>query len=150
MVTKCARKSTSSTRKSETKRQSRRSSLHKRRTCCGLASTLLPVSGKHSLDKTLLVYVTFCDCGCVERARGRGWSTPHREHVAGYGFLFATPWAWLLDHPRWLGNVHNRSLMALIGYVLFLWIPASLYSGCLWLLFFGLGFRRSTGGTAEN
>ena len=22
----------------------------------------------------------------------------HREHIAGYGFLFATRWAWLLDH----------------------------------------------------
>jgi hypothetical protein len=55
----------------------------------------------------------------------------YREHVVGYGFLFAAPWAWLLDHPGWFRSVHNRSLMALIGYVLFLWIPAALYSGCL-------------------
>jgi hypothetical protein len=26
----------------------------------------------------------------------------YREHVVGYGFLFAAPWAWLLDHPSWL------------------------------------------------
>jgi hypothetical protein len=74
----------------------------------------------------------------------------HREHIAGFGFLFATPWAWLLDHPSWFGNVHNRSLMALIGYALFLWIPAALYSGCLWLLFFGFGFRSSAGSTPEK
>jgi hypothetical protein len=61
----------------------------------------------------------------------------HREHIAGYGFLFATPWAWLLDRG-WFGNVHNRSLEALFGYAVILWIPAVLYSGCLWLLVVGL------------
>src|SRR2546422_9569086 len=66
-----------------------------------------------------------------------------REHLAGYGFLFATPWAWLLDHPSRFGNVHNRSLATLIGYSLILCIPAALYSACLWLLFFGLGYRGS-------
>jgi hypothetical protein len=40
--------------------------------------------------------------------------------------------------------------MALIGYVLFLWIPAALYSGCLWLLFFAFGFCRSAGSTPEK
>jgi len=73
-----------------------------------------------------------------------------REHVAGYGFLFATPWAWLLDHPSWFGIVHNRSLMALIGYVLLLWIPAALYSGRLWLLFFGFGLRGPAGSTPDK
>jgi len=67
----------------------------------------------------------------------------HREHVAGYGFLFSTPWAWLLDHPGWFPNVHNRLLMAAMSYAVILWIPAGLYSGCLWLLFLGLGFGRS-------
>src|SRR5438874_13692070 len=66
----------------------------------------------------------------------------HREHVAGFVFLFATPWAWLLDRG-WFPITHNRLLMALIGYGLLLWIPAALYSGCLRLLFLGLGFRRS-------
>jgi len=73
----------------------------------------------------------------------------NRQHVAGYGFLFATPWGWLLDRG-WFPHIHNRPLMALIGYALFLWIPAALYSGCLWLLFFGLGFRRPAGSTPEK
>jgi len=30
-----------------------------------------------------------------------------REHIAGYGFLFATPWAWLLDRG-WFGDVRSR------------------------------------------
>jgi len=57
----------------------------------------------------------------------------HREQIARYDFLFVTPWAWLLDHDLF-GNAHNRWLAALIGYAIILWIPAALYSGCLWLL----------------
>ncbi len=60
-----------------------------------------------------------------------------RERIAGYGFLFARPWGWVLDR-NWFGNVHNRWLAALIGYAVILWIPALLYSGCLWLLLVGL------------
>jgi hypothetical protein len=61
------------------------------------------------------------------------------EHIAGYGFLFATPWAWLLDRG-WFGNVQNRWLETLVGYAVILWIPALLYSGCLWLLLRILSF----------
>jgi len=66
----------------------------------------------------------------------------HRERIAGYGFLFATPWAWLLDRG-WFGNLHNRWLQALIGYAVILWIPAMLYSVCLWLV--GLGIKAASG-----
>lgn len=57
------------------------------------------------------------------------------ERVAGYGFLFATPWAWLLDHD-WFGNVHvhSRWVESLIDDAVILWIPALLYSASLWLL----------------
>jgi hypothetical protein len=61
----------------------------------------------------------------------------YREHIYGYCFLFATPWAWLLDRILLFGNVHNRWFAPLIGYVVILWIPATLYSGCLWLLLVG-------------
>jgi hypothetical protein len=61
----------------------------------------------------------------------------HREHIAGYCFLFGTPWSWLLDRG-WVPNIHNRWLLALVGYAVILWIPAALYSGCLWLLLVGL------------
>ena len=57
----------------------------------------------------------------------------HRERTAGFGFLFAAPWAWLLD-AGWFGNVRNHILKVFIGYAVILWIPAMLYSGCLWLL----------------
>ena len=57
-----------------------------------------------------------------------------REHVAGFGFLFATPWAWLLERG-WFGSVHGRWVMVLLGYMFILWIPAALYSCCLCLLF---------------
>jgi hypothetical protein len=60
----------------------------------------------------------------------------YREHIYGYCFLFATPWAWLLDHIP-VGNVHHGWLAAFIGYAVILWIPATLYSGCLWLLLVG-------------
>jgi hypothetical protein len=58
------------------------------------------------------------------------------QRVAGYGFLFAPPWAWLLDHGS-IGNFHNRRLEAFVVYVFILWIPAALYSSCLWLLIAG-------------
>jgi hypothetical protein len=56
------------------------------------------------------------------------------EKVAGYGFLFFYPWAWLLDHD-WFGHTHRPWLQSLIAYAIILWIPAMLYSGCLALLF---------------
>jgi len=58
----------------------------------------------------------------------------YREHIAGYCFLFATPWAWLLDRD-WFGGVQGRLAEALITYAVLLWIPALLYSSCLWILF---------------
>src|SRR5436190_852803 len=63
----------------------------------------------------------------------------HREHISGYGFLFATPWAWLLDRG-WFGDVRSRWAQEFIAYAVILWIPALLYSGSLWLLLRGFGF----------
>lgn len=60
------------------------------------------------------------------------------ERIAGYGFMFATPWAWLLDRG-WIPSIHNRAAEELVAYALVLWIPAALYSGCIWLLFIGFG-----------
>jgi hypothetical protein len=57
----------------------------------------------------------------------------YRHRIAGYGFLFAMPWSGLLDRG-WFGNLHTRWLQALIGYGVILWIPAVLYSVCLWLV----------------
>lgn len=58
------------------------------------------------------------------------------ERIAGYGFLFGSPWAWLLDRvgSRWFAHVHNLWLQSFITYAVVLWIPALLYSSCLWLL----------------
>jgi hypothetical protein len=68
----------------------------------------------------------------------------HREHIVGYGFLFASPWAWLLD-LGWFHIPHNRWQQTLLSYAIFIWIPALLYSGCVWLLFFSIAkFRHWT------
>jgi len=66
------------------------------------------------------------------------------ERIAGYGFLFATPWARVLalldgGRSRW---VHSRWVESLIQYAVVLWIPALLYSVVLWLLIRALGWRR--------
>jgi hypothetical protein len=61
------------------------------------------------------------------------------ERMAGYSFLFGTPWAWLLDRG-WFGGGHAGWLDALIAQCVILWIPAILYSACLWLVFRGVGF----------
>lgn len=67
-----------------------------------------------------------------------------REHIAGFAFLFGAPRAWLLDHD-WFGNLRSQSLETLITYAVILWIPALLYSACLWLILRGLGFRTARG-----
>jgi hypothetical protein len=57
------------------------------------------------------------------------------EKVAGFGFLFFYPWAWLLDHD-WFGYQGPLPLAQLIiSYAIFCWIPAILYSGCVVLVF---------------
>ena len=66
------------------------------------------------------------------------------KHIAGFAFLFGAPWAWLLDHD-WFGNLHSRWAESLITYAVILWIPALLYSACLWLILRGLGFRTARG-----
>lgn len=58
------------------------------------------------------------------------------QHIAGYGFLFAAPWGWLIDGL--FVSVHNRWLTALYGYTVMLWVPAVLYAVCLWLLLTGI------------
>jgi hypothetical protein len=55
------------------------------------------------------------------------------EHIDGYCFLFGTPWGWLLDNG-WIGSVNSKWLDGAIAYSVILWIPALLYSGCLWLV----------------
>jgi hypothetical protein len=70
----------------------------------------------------------------------------HREHIAGYGFLFGAPWAWLLDRG-WVHvpDYHHHTMQLLFGYAIILWTPALLYSGCLWLLFLGFARLRYVG-----
>jgi hypothetical protein len=55
------------------------------------------------------------------------------QRIAGYGFLFATPWGWLLDR-LWTPTFHNRWMERMMGYVVILWIPALLYSLSLWIV----------------
>jgi len=62
------------------------------------------------------------------------------NQIAGFAFLFGAPWGWLLDHD-WFRNHHTRSVETLISYAVILWIPALLYSACLWLLLRVLGFK---------
>jgi hypothetical protein len=62
-----------------------------------------------------------------------------REHVAGYVFLFGAPWDWLLDRDPF-GRVQSRWLENVIVYAFLLWIPALLYSGCLWVLMWGIRY----------
>ena len=63
------------------------------------------------------------------------------EHLAGYCFLFGTPWAWLLDRG-WFGATNSRLLNTILAALIILWIPAFLYSGCIWLIFRFIRFRQ--------
>lgn len=56
------------------------------------------------------------------------------KHLNGYCFLFGTPWVWLLDHG-WVWNlIQNRTVDSILATLVLLWIPAALYSGCVWLI----------------
>lgn len=65
------------------------------------------------------------------------------QRIAGYCFLFGAPCGWLLGRDGF-GGAHGRWMQLLIDGAVMLWIPALLYSGCLWLLLrlLGLGARR--------
>jgi len=62
-----------------------------------------------------------------------------REHIAGYAFLFAAPWEWLVET---IPPPHNRLLEPVVLYTALLWVPAILYSLCLWGVFRLLTMRR--------
>src|SRR5689334_13370680 len=76
----------------------------------------------------------------ISLADRMGWNL---EKVAGYGFLFGTPWASILDRNL-LGDVHSRWLQSVMLYAVILWVPALLYAACLSLLLhFGFRIRRT-------
>ena len=57
-------------------------------------------------------------------------------YIARYGFVFSGPWVRLVNAANITNhlNVQNRWLGGFITYVALLWIPALLYSVCVWLL----------------
>ena len=58
------------------------------------------------------------------------------NYIARYWIVFSGPWAWLVDFADITNrlNVQSRWLRGFITYVDLLWIPAVLYSICVWLL----------------
>lgn len=58
---------------------------------------------------------------------------PGTDQLAQLSFVFAKPWAWLLDFGAVPGLSHSTRGLGL--YVLLLWIPAALYSAALWVVF---------------
>jgi hypothetical protein len=54
--------------------------------------------------------------------------------VARYSFLFGVPWARVLGEIP-MPNPESHALQVILGYGIVLWIPAALYSLCLWILY---------------
>lgn len=54
-------------------------------------------------------------------------------YVFRYVFLFALPWARLLGEMP-IPNPRSHILQVLLGYGLALWIPATLYCVCVWIV----------------
>ena len=73
----------------------------------------------------------------------------YRERIAGYGFLFATPWSWLID-LFWIPGLQHGRLATVMGYALILWVPATLYSVCLWLLLYGIRYAAGLRSSAKT
>lgn len=74
----------------------------------------------------------------------------YRERIAGYGFLFGSPWAWLIELFGVPNLLHHRRLAIVMGYALVLWVPAALYSGCLWLLLYAIGYASNRRYRSQN
>jgi hypothetical protein len=57
-------------------------------------------------------------------------------YIARYGFVFAGPWGRFVDIANITNrvSVQNEWLRGFISYAALLWIPAVLYSVCVWLL----------------
>jgi hypothetical protein len=57
-------------------------------------------------------------------------------YIARYGFAFTGPWTWFVNLAGITNrlNIQNRWLGGFIWYVALRWIPALLYSVCVWLL----------------
>jgi hypothetical protein len=77
------------------------------------------------------------------------YSDKHSKHITGYCFLFATPWAWLLDRDWFFGHATARWVGNLEDLVVILWGPALLYSLCLCALMWLAG-RATHGGRARS
>jgi hypothetical protein len=60
----------------------------------------------------------------------------HLNYIARYGFVFSGPWVWLVNVADITNrlNIQDRWLGGFITYVALLWIPAVLYSVCVWLV----------------
>jgi hypothetical protein len=100
--------------------------------------------------KRILLTLPFAVAAGLTAILAFGPSFPmRREHVAGYAFLFGSPWAWLLDH-NWLGSSHSAGLEHFITYMVILWVPALLYAACLWLVLRGIAYVSTRGSDANG
>ena len=73
------------------------------------------------------------------------------QRIAGYGFLFGTPWAWLVDRFFWHPSlIYHRQLALVVGTIAILWVPAALYSACLWLLLRGFRYAADSRSRSQN
>jgi hypothetical protein len=73
------------------------------------------------------------------------WDIARSHNLERYLFLFALPWAWIVDSisaPRF----QNHLADVLVFYALLLWLPAFLYSLCIWTLIRLVGRRKKLGG----
>jgi len=66
-----------------------------------------------------------------------------QDRIAGCAFLFAAPWAWLIDVLWFYPPFHSKWINAAVAYVFILWVPATLYSVSLWLLFLAIAKLRT-------
>jgi len=71
------------------------------------------------------------------------------EHIGSRIFLFAAPWSWLLD-LLWMPDRHHHRLQMFFGYAILLWVPALLYSTCIWLLFVGFAKMKRVVGPSST
>jgi hypothetical protein len=92
-------------------------------------------STKNSWLSRLLVAIPFA-IAALFNALWSGSSPIHLNYIARYGFLYSWPWNWLPNVGDLMNrlNLHNQSLESLGWYIALFWIPAVLYSVCIWLL----------------
>ena len=88
----------------------------------------------------LLLILPFIVAAALTILAHSDWGVARSHGLEKYIFLFALPWAWLIDSIQ-VHRIQNHIADTLVTYVMLLWLPAFLHSLCIGAIIRLLGRR---------